>query len=224
MKHDLVDLIGKGLEIEISGSKLWKGILVDAGQDILVIFHSEKNEFLYIPFLHVQRIRELNEIEIESFLEPPSEKPIELESVSFRKILMNAKGVFVQIFVTGNKAIHGYLTSIMNDYFVFHSPVYKTMYISMNHVKWLIPYPHNTTPYSLTNQNQYFTPQIATLSRSFDEQLKKFIGKLIILDGGHNKDKIGLLQDIRNNKIALITAESNTMYWNLTHIKTVQFP
>ena len=42
MKHDLVDLIGKGLEIEISGSKLWKGILVDAGQDILVIFHSEK--------------------------------------------------------------------------------------------------------------------------------------------------------------------------------------
>ena len=53
---------------------------------------------------------------------------------------------------------------------------------------------------------------------------KKFIGKLIILDGGHNKDKIGLLQDVRNNKIALITAESNTMYWNLTHIKTVQFP
>ncbi len=199
MKHDLVDLIGKGLEIEISGSKLWKGILVDAGQDILVIFHSEKNEFLYIPFLHVQRIRELNEIEIESFLEPPSEKPIELESVSFRKILMNAKGVFVQIYVTGNKAIHGYL-------------------------KWLIPYPHNTTPYSLTNQNHYFTPQIATLSRSFDEQLKKFIGKLIILDGGHNKDKIGLLQYVRNNKIALITAESNTMYWNLTHIKTVQFP
>lgn len=224
MKHDFVDMIGKILEIEISGSKVRTGTLVDAGQDILVIFQGVNNEFLYIPLLHVQRIRDMKREEIMEFQEPPSEKPIEIESISFRKILMNAKGLFVQIFVTGNKAIHGYLTSIMNDYFVFHSPIYKTMYISMNHVKWLIPYPLNTTPYSLTNQNQYLTPQNATLSRSFEEQLKKFTDELVILDGGHNKDKIGLLKNVRNNKIALITAEGETVYWNLTHIKTVQFP
>ena len=112
----------------------------------------------------------------------------------------------------------------MNDYFVFHSPVYKTMFISMNHVKWLIPYPSNTTPYSLDNQKFQLSPPPSSLARSFDEQLKRLENQLVIIDGGDHIEKIGVLQKIQNNKITLITAEGERVYRNVEHIKMIQLP
>lgn len=139
-------------------------------------------------------------------------------------MLTNAKGMFVQVFVTSNISIHGYLTSIMNDYFVFHSPVYKTMFISMNHVKWLIPYPANATPYSLNNQKLPLIPVNISLARTFEEQLKKLENQLVIIDGGNDAEKIGLVQKVQNNKMTIITAERETVFRNLEHIKMIQLP
>lgn len=223
MLIDIEDLIGKKMEVEISGGNYHRGILVDCGLDIIVLYEGKSNSFYYIPFVHIQRLKESVAEEEDSYTQP-SEKPIESESISFRKALIAAKGLFVQIYVTGNKTIHGYLTSIMNDYFVFHSPVYKTMFISMHHVKWIIPYPPDTTPYSLSKEHLPLIPKSTPLSRSFDEQLKKFENQLLILDGGNNPEKIGLLQRIQNNKLTLITAEGERVYWNLEHIKTIQLP
>ncbi|WP_253701228.1 DUF2642 domain-containing protein [Bacillus sp. FJAT-29814] len=223
MLTDFVDLIGKKIEVEISGGNFHRGVLVDSGLDIIVLFDGKSNSFYYIPFVHVQRLKE-SVSEEEDFYTQPSEKPIEPEAISFRKALTAAKGLFVQIYVTGNKTIHGYLTSIMTDYFVFHSPVYKTMFISMNHVKWLIPYPPETTPYSLSKEKLPLMPKSTPLARSFDEQIKKLENELLILDGGGNPEKIGLLHQVRNNKITLITAEGQQVYWNLEHIKTIQIP
>jgi hypothetical protein len=224
MLIDFIDLKNKNVEVEISGGSYHKGILLDAGLDIIVIYEGRTHSFLYISFVHIQRLKEIRIQEEDTLYNQPSEKPIETEAISFRKILTIAKGLFVQVYVTGNKSIHGYLTSIMNDYFVFHSPAYKTMFISMNHVKWLIPYPPNTTPYSIDNQNLPLQPVSIPLARSFEEQLKKLENQLIIIDGGDNSEKIGLLQKVRNNKMILITADGETVYRNLEHIKTIQLP
>ncbi|MDQ0201207.1 DUF2642 domain-containing protein [Neobacillus ginsengisoli] len=223
MLIDFQDLVGKYIEVEISGGVFHKGTLIAAGLDIIVIHDGRTNSFLYIPFVHIQRLKETS-IEENTYYDPPSEKPIDTDAISFRKILTIAKGMFVKVYVTGNKSIHGYLTSIMNDYFVFHSPVYKTMFISMNHVKWVIPYPSNTTPYSLNNQNLPLKPASIPLARSFEEQLKKLENQLVILDGGDNPEKIGFLQKVRNNKTTLITVEGETVYRNLVHIKSIQLP
>ena len=51
-----------------------------------------------------------------------------------------------------------HITGIMNNYFVFQSPVYKTMYISLNHLKWLIPYAQNDKPYGLDNHTITLQP------------------------------------------------------------------
>jgi hypothetical protein len=220
MLINFVEFIGNKISIEISGGVYQKGMLLDAGLDIIVIYNGKS--FLYIPTVHIQRLKEIIKEEDESSYDPPSEKPIEIDVISLRKALTIAKGLFVQVYVTGNKSIHGYLTSIMNDYIVFHSPVYKTMFISMNHVKWLIPYPPNTTPYTL--KNIQLNPLPSSLARSFDEQMKKFENQLVILDGGDNPEKIGLLQKIQHNNIILITAEGETIYRNLEHIKTLQLP
>ena len=125
------------------------------------------------------------------------------------------------MYVTGNKSIHGYLTSIMNDYFVFYSPVYKTVYISMNHVKWLIPYPENATPYSLDPQSLPGYQAKIPLARSFDEQCKKLENRLVVIDGGDSSEKIGQLQKVSNGRLTLITAEREMIFRNLEHVKTI---
>ncbi|MEH7336453.1 DUF2642 domain-containing protein [Neobacillus drentensis] len=224
MLIDFVDLIGKKIEVELSGGNFHKGILLDSGLDIIVMYDGKNHSFLYIPFNHVQRLKETSLDEEDFSTDPPPEKPIETDVISFRKALTVAKGLFTQVYVTGNKSIHGYLTSIMNDYFVFHSPVYKTMFISMNHVKWLIPYPPNTTPYSLDKENLTLVPKSTSLARSFDEQLKRLENQLVIIDCGDHTEKIGVLQGIRNNKINLITAEGERIYRNVEHIKTINLP
>ncbi|MFD0678624.1 MULTISPECIES: DUF2642 domain-containing protein [unclassified Paenibacillus] len=212
--------VGQQVIVDISGNNICKGTLIDLGLDIMVIVHEQ--QFYYIPLVNVQNVK----LNSESSTEPDNKSedtPIDYQadSLSYRKILNAAKGHFLEIYVTGNKTIHGYLTSIMNDYFVFYSPVYKAMFISMNHLKWLIPYRSNHTPYSLDNQSLPLSPVNITLSRTFEEQCKKLEGKLVVFDLGDNTKKIGLLQKADSDFIELINANGDKIVWNLQHLKTV---
>ncbi|MBP1960915.1 DUF2642 domain-containing protein [Paenibacillus aceris] len=219
----LQPFVGQQVIVEISGNNICKGTLIDLGLDIMVMVNEQ--QFYYIPLVHVQNVK----LNLESSTGTDtlsSETPIDYlaDGLSFRKILNTAKGRFVEIYVTGNKTIHGYLTSIMNDYFVFYSPVYKTMYVSMNHLKWLIPYRSNVTPYSLDN---HFLPMNAiniTLSRTFEEQCKKLEGKIVVFDLGDHTNKIGLLQKADSDFIQLINASGDNVLWHLQHLKTVFTP
>ncbi|BAU28747.1 hypothetical protein DFP93_10516 [Aneurinibacillus soli] len=73
--NDFNHFIGKHVDIEVSGKNYYKGTLIDAGLDIIVVYDHSTLSFLYIPI----------------------EKPIESDSasISFRKALANAKGQFV---------------------------------------------------------------------------------------------------------------------------------
>ncbi|AGK54255.1 hypothetical protein [Bacillus sp. 1NLA3E] len=213
------------VEIEISGRTFFTGILLDIGLDILVLFDGQ--EYLYIPLMHLHNIKERTiKINEEGTVQPTGKMPFqnEKETISYRKILNNAKGQFLEVFVTGNRSIHGYITSVLNDYIVFYSPVYKTLFISMQHLKWLIPYSSQLTPYTLSNAVLPVVPSSIPLSRSFDEQLKKYEGKLLVFDLGDNPNKVGLVKSIHNNIVELITAGGQKIYWKLTHLKTVHIP
>ncbi|MEH6946759.1 DUF2642 domain-containing protein [Bacillus sp. JJ634] len=216
-------LIGKTINVEISGKIEIFGQLVDAGLDILVLYNGQ---YFYIPIVHVQRVKldTQNILELATDFQPEQPITTNSESISFRKILTNAKGTFVQIYIEGNKTIHGYLTSIMNDYFVFYSPAYKVMFISMNHLKWLIPYSKNSAPYSLNNEFLPVNPTSITLARSFSEQCKKLKNNIVILDGGDHPEKIGLLQKVQDQQLTLVTAEEEIVYWNCQHLKTLHLP
>ncbi len=218
-------LIGQKVELEVSGRTIFQGILVDLGQDILVLFNGK--DYFYIPFLHVHNVRAnpLIELEVNEQQETPV-SPIneDQSSISYRKTLMNAKGRFVEIFVTGNKSIHGYVTNVLNDYFVFYSPVYKTMFISLNHLKWLTPYQTNITPYTLGNEDLPVKPVNITLQRSLEEQLKKLEGNLVVFDLGDHPLKIGLLKQVQNNIINLVTASGEPIFWKIPHIKAIHLP
>jgi len=221
--NDLLMLIGKQVELDISGKiPPIQGTLIETGSDIVIIHNGE--QFLYIPFIHVQSMRLVLNPSWE--ISEPSESPLEQhsEELSYRKVLMNAKGIFLELFIIGNQSIFGYITGIMNDYFVFYSPVFHTLLVPLHHLKVLIPYNPNATPYSLGQDHFLLKPSNMTLARSFDQQLKKLEGKLVVLDLGGNANKIGMLKKVANNKIELVTANEESVYVHVDHIKTIHLP
>jgi hypothetical protein len=221
----LNQFINKQVEVEISGKdNIFIGKIIDLGLDLMVLFHEQ--QFYYIPLVHVQKLKEITQFkDVDEAGNLPEESiDYQMESLSYRKILNHAKGRFVEIYVTGNKSIHGYLTSIMNDYFVFYSPVYKAMFVSMNHLKWLIPYRPDHTPYTLSNQSLPVNPVNISLSRTFEEQCKKLVGKLVVFDLGDNPHKIGVLQKADNQIMELVNANGDKVCWNVHHLKTVSIP
>ncbi|MFD2370935.1 DUF2642 domain-containing protein [Brevibacillus sp. GCM10020057] len=216
----LDSLVGKTVQLKISGPIDRLGILIDYGLDVLVIHDGV--DYVYIPAGHVQNIRLVSpEAQISNAMYEQTNLDNDL---SYRKVLMESKGMLVQIFVAGNQSIHGYVTSVLSDYFSFYSPVHKTQYVPLFHLKWLIPYPENKTPYTLDKATLPLNPSSVKLARTFEEQLKKMEGKIVVFDLGSNPEKIGLLRGIENNIVELITADQKPIYWNLHHLKMVNFP
>ena len=146
-----------------------------------------------------------------------------MASISYRKTLMNAKGVFSEIHVAGHIPLHGYITNVFNDYFRFYSPVYKMMYVSLHHLKWLTPYYQHATPYTLNKESFPHQPDRCANASSFylEDQLKKNAGKLVVFDGGEDPMKIGVLKKAENNLVELTTASGDDVFLKLSHIKTV---
>lgn len=214
--------LGQKIEIELSGNIQHTGYLIDSGTDIIVL--QTKESYLYIPFIHIQNIKKAIKETTEYEIRFQSPIDHQNEKISYRKVLNNAKGLFIEILITSHQSIHGYLTSIMNDYFVFNTPLYHTVYVSIEHVKSLKPYPTQDTPYQLSNRNFPNSPPSPTLSRTFEQQIKKLEGKLIIFDLGCCPNKIGQLSKLENGFLELITATGEKVYWNIQHIKTAHFP
>ena len=213
--------IGKYIRLEISGKKDIFGLLVDIGSDLWVIFNG--TDYLYIPTIHIQNWQFLKQYEIDeiTFNDEPTPIYNHNEEISLRKTLTAAKGIFSEIYVTSNQALHGYIISIMNNYFVFYSPIYKTMFISLNHLKWLIPYTNNQRPYGLSNASLPVSPSSLSFARSFEVQLEKLIGELIVFNIAENENVIGKIQSINNNFVELISAKEDPIYINFQHIKTM---
>lgn len=218
----LKDYIDEQVYVEVSGSIIQKGILVDTGTDILVLFNGV--DFLYIPLIHIQKIYKKDDDTAD--VNPYTGIPIDInnEAISFRKILNNARGLFSEILIANNQSIHGYVVSIMNNYVVFYSPVYKIIYISLQHLKWLIPYNQQKSPYALEKEHLPVNPYNLPLARTFEEQLKKLINQIVVLDLGQDNNKIGQLKVIDNSIVELITARQSTSFVNLRHIKTIHLP
>jgi hypothetical protein len=217
-----MQLLKKQIIVKISGEKFFEEILTDIGNDILVLFDGQR--FLYIPLLHVHKIRLSDNINEEI------DQPIgfslseQVKSISYRSILTNSKGLFTEIQVVENQSLHGYITNVLNDYLVFYTPVYKTMLISLYHLKSLTLYNSNVTPYTLNIESLPIKLSNTPLQCSLEEQLKKVEGNLVVFDMGKDPDKIGLLKKVEDNLIELVTANGETMYLKLTHIKSVHVP
>ncbi|ENQ3078346.1 DUF2642 domain-containing protein [Bacillus multifaciens] len=220
--------INQPIQVTISGELLpFEGIMIDKGSDIIVLYDGEK--YMYISSLHIQHLTPLTEsLLFENLTIPESLLPQDMLStestISLRKTLQVAKGQFIELALSHEHFLYGYVTHIMNDYFVFLSPVYQTLYIPFHHVKYLIPYQEAETPYGL--ERERLSPAVSklTLARTFSEQLKKLKQHIVLLDLGIQAYKVGKLTEVTDSQIELITARNQHFHFNLYHIKTVHFP
>ncbi|MBA4532872.1 DUF2642 domain-containing protein [Brevibacillus halotolerans] len=207
------------VEVTLPENNKVVGQVMDQGIDILVLY--EGTRYIYVPWIHVKSIKQISSDLVNPFELQESPILLNKEALSYRNILNKAKGLFLEINVTGSHSLHGYVTTILNNYLVFYSPVFKTMFISLHHVKWLIPYSRSFTPFSLSNHHLQIKASQIPLSRSFEEQMKRLEGELIILDTGDDPHKIGIVSRLDNNLLELISMTGDRTTWNVQHIKTI---
>lgn len=223
MKNVYSAFTGEAVIIELTGKKVINGFLIEVGSEVMIVYNGD--DYIYISTSHIKSMSVVSKDSIG--IDEPSVSPqLEQEDqLSLRKILTTAKGVFLEIYTTGNQSIHGYITGIMNNYFAFYSPVYKTMYISLQHLKWLIPYSTNLSPYRLSMENLPVNPSNSiTLARSFEVQLEKLSGHLVVLNLGVQEEMIGKIEKVTDNIMELITAKGESTYLNMQHIQTIHLP
>jgi hypothetical protein len=102
--------------------------------------------------------------------------------------------------------------------------MYRSLFVSMRHLKTLIPYDDQTTPYALEQEKFPINPTPASLARTFEQQLKKFEGEFVVLDLGEHPGKIGLLKSVTGNMAELATADGSSTFIHLDHVKTIHKP
>jgi hypothetical protein len=88
----------------------------------------------------------------------------------------------------------------------------------------LIPYQYKKAPYSLDKILLPIHSSEITLARTFEEQIKKLEGSIVVFDLGHQANKIGLLKKVEQNIVELVTAGEQTIYFNIQHLKMVHSP
>ena len=224
MKNIYSKFTGEAVVIELTGKKIINGYLIEVGNEVMIVYNGD--DYIYISTSHIKNLSIVSKESL-GIDEPTASPQLEQEDhLSLRKILTTAKGVFLEIYTMGNQPIHGYITGIMNNYFAFYSPVYKTMYISLQHLKWLIPYSTNLSPYRLSKENLPVNPTTnsITLARSFEVQLEKLCGHLVVLNLGVNEELIGKIEKVEDNILEMITAKGESIYLNMQHIQTVHLP
>lgn len=222
MNKIIQSLVKEVVQLEVSGKNFLNGTVIDLGTDTIVLFNG--TEFMYIPLEHIQnfKVDRDNDDNIEAPTEFPSIIPEEdNEELSFRKVLTLAQGTYVEINVTGGKPLHGYITSIKDNYFVFQSPVYKTMYISLNHLKWLIPYAQNEIPYGLDGAPITLQLNDESLAGTFEGQLEKFKNEIVVFNVGEHKSHIGKITNVEEQIVEIQAARKQSAYVNMNHVKTL---
>lgn len=183
------------------------------------------NKFVYIPFEHIQSF--YKDFENENNIQTPSEIPAFIsrvnQNLTLKNILTLAKGIHVEIMVAKNEPLHGVITTIKDDYFVFESPVYKRMFIAQYHLKWLIPH-LNQLPYGLSGKEfQHFaSANDETFQSTFVSQLAELKNQMAILNLGKDFSHIGKVINVNNQLISIENGKSKLTYFNLSHIQTLQ--
>lgn len=222
MDKTIQSLIKEIVKVEVLGKKLISGTIIELGSDMLVLFNG--TNFMYIPLEHIQKIEtnQNNEENIQGPTEEPSIKALEKQQdLTFKETLEIAIGRYVEIYVTDNQPLHGQITSVQDDYFVFYSPIYKTMYIPIAHLKWIIPYVQNESLYGINEKNKIVGSNSGVLANTFKKQIGNFIHRIVVLNIGGIKSHNGKINNIDEQIMEIQKARTDALYLNINHIKTL---
>lgn len=215
--NSLNSYTGKIIEVELTSKKNITGKLIEVGLDIIVLFNG--TYFAYLPIQHIHRVRKGESTDTDFTSNELSPILKDDDQLSLRKIVNNASGIFVEILLSGNHLVYGYIQHVQDDYVVLDSPAFKTMILPIAHLNCLIPY-LNQTPYQMRAGKQ---PVISkgSFALTFKEQLKVYNGRIVIFDLGKDPQKVGLLTKVEDRMVELVTGNGQILYLNIAHLKSL---
>ncbi|MBJ6363862.1 DUF2642 domain-containing protein [Paenibacillus sp. GCM10012307] len=221
-------LMGRRVELKLGGlAAAIEGTVAGWGQDILVLFNGYR--YIYVPFRHVEQLAPgtyETETKIDA-AEPvySKEGAIHGNQPSCRKILTAARGVFSEIYFASGRPVHGYVSSVMNDYFIFCTPVHHTVAVSLQHLKYMSPYaPDASAPYNLSPGKLAPRPSPVTLARTFNVQLRKLEGELIVLNMGLLPSDTGVLAAAGEQMLELTGEAGGRSFIAYEQVQSVHVP
>lgn len=222
MNKIIQSLVKEIIRIEISGKKMVSGSLIDVGEDIIVLFNGM--DYMYIPLHHIRSFEANtdNENNIQSPTELPSIVAEESQDdLTFEDVLTKAKGRLVEIYVSGNKSLHGTITGIMKNYIVFQSPIYKKMYIALEHIKWLIPLAQDYKLFGLDNNSVPLQSNSEKVTDTLESQVVQLKNNIVFLNVGERESFVGKINNIEQQIVEFHLENSSSVFLNLRHIKTL---
>ncbi|SOC05478.1 hypothetical protein SAMN05880501_10467 [Ureibacillus xyleni] len=209
------------VKVDLAGKTYFRGSLIESNGEIIVLYDGK--DFIYIPMSHVDNIS-VSQNEAENILTPltlPSILNGKQENVLTLDEMLNlSKGMYTEIYVANRQPIHGLIYNVMSDYFIFHSPIYKTIYISKQHLKWLIPFHEQKRPFELTDDELKVSSN-NQFESSFKRQVERMKNKIVMFNLGEHSHHIGKLMNVYDQIVELRTARGNTILLNMTHIKSI---
>lgn len=143
------------------------------------------------------------------------------KELTFDRILKEAKGIYVEIYILNKKPLHGTILEILDDYIVFYSPIYKKIYCPKDHLKWLIPYSTTERPYNLSASEYNWLHVEKGFEKNLNLQLKKSLNKLIVINFGEKTHHIGKIISINDKMLELRTVKEESVYVNIEHVQTI---
>ncbi|QTD42956.1 DUF2642 domain-containing protein [Sporosarcina sp. Te-1] len=208
--------------IEVSGRKQLTGTVIEVGKDLVVLCNGI--DFIYIPLAHIQNSR--IDDSVENVIEVPTDPknvvvPEDGEDFTLLNVLQQSLGKGIEIYVTGRHSLFGYITEILDDYFVFWSPLHKNIYVKLSHLKWLIPYPPTHKFYGMVDETSLLQVKKENNSRTFEEKVQELKNRVVMINGGESKKQIGKLNDVTDQFVEIQTAKMRSEYLNIEHIKTI---
>lgn len=219
----LIPYLKTCVEVDISGRKIpLAGMLVDVGSDLFVLF--DRRDFFYVPLVHLQAFRRAQD---DAGEENRQTVPWTRENgLSCRQALTNAIGVFCEIDVIGQQPLYGYVVNVLNDYFVFDSPVHNTVYVATRHLKYLaVPSAADAHAVSAwRGRKRSAPPPAVNLPKSFDQQIKKCEGQFVVLNLGGQPDKSGYLRKVEYPMLELVGGKGTASLLHAEHVQTIQLP
>lgn len=208
--------------VEVSGRKQLTGTVIELGKDLVVLCNGM--DFLYIPLAHIQYSRIDNSGD--NVIEVPTDPkhvvvPEDGEDFTLLNVLQQSLDKGIEIFVTGRHSLFGYITEILDDYFVFWSPTHQNIYVKFSHLKWLIPYPPTHKFYGIVDETSLLQVKKNNNSRTFKEKVQELKNNVVVINGGESQKQIGKLNDVTDQFVEIQTAKMLTEYLNMEHIKTI---
>lgn len=211
----------KYVTVCLVGDHLFKGVIFDSGSDIIVLFTGEN--FFYIPFSHIEYI--VADTPDTEFSEPSNYPSIftnrNQKDLTLASILKQAIGVYQEICIISKKSLYGTVLDVLEDYIVFYSPIYKELYIPIEHIKWLVPSMLNERPYSLSEEEFNWQQVEQDFKGNFIMQLATLVNKLVVINFGEKIHHIGKVKSITNRVLELTIAKDKSMYINLEHVQII---